>query len=193
MISQQQLAAARTRAQEYFDRAGIVLTPTEAENMEVSDFGLGKLESIGLELVVYINTDRVCAKEIVLFPKQTCPEHRHPPVGTEAGKEETFRCRWGEVYLYVQGDPTLWPRGIPPQGHEQFFTVWHEVLLRPGDQYTLLPDTLHWFQAGEVGAVLSEFSTRSTDEADVFTDPGIVRKTLITEAGPSDIQAVSNP
>ena len=42
-----------------------------------------------------------------------------------------------------------------------------------------MPETLHWFQAGEDGAVVSEFSTRSTDETDVFTDKRIVRETKI--------------
>jgi D-lyxose ketol-isomerase len=34
---------------------------------------------------------------------------------------------------------------------------------------------LHWFQAGAEGAVVSEFSSTSRDEYDVFTDPRIVR------------------
>ena len=38
-----------------------------------------------------------------------------------------------------------------------------------------MPGTWHWFQAGPEGAIVSEFSTRSTDEADVFTDPRIAR------------------
>ncbi len=75
--------------------AGIVLTPAERDAIEVADFGLGDLERYGLQIVVYVNTDRVCAKELVLFPGQECPEHRHPPVGGEPGKEETFRCRRG--------------------------------------------------------------------------------------------------
>jgi len=50
-----------------------------------------------------------------------------------------------------------------------------ELVLRPGDQYTIPPDTLHWFQAGEEGAIVSEFSTRSRDDADVFSDPRIRR------------------
>ena len=50
-----------------------------------------------------------------------------------------------------------------------------EIVLRPGEQWTIPPDTLHWFQAGDEGAVVSEFSTRSRDETDVFTDPRIVR------------------
>jgi D-lyxose ketol-isomerase len=50
------------------------LTPEESEKIEVADFGLDELEVTGLELVVYVNTERVCAKELVLFPGQTCPE-----------------------------------------------------------------------------------------------------------------------
>jgi D-lyxose ketol-isomerase len=53
--------------------------------------------------------------------------------------------------------------------------------LNPGDQYTLTPDTLHWFQAGEKGAIVSEFSTRSRDESDIFTDPDIARITKVKE------------
>ena len=147
-------ASARVRAAAMLAEAGIVLTPTEQEAIEVADFGLGDLERYGLEIVVYVNTERVCAKELVLFPGQTCPEHRHPPVAGEPGKEETFRVRRGLVHLHL--------------GDEQ-------IVLGPGDQHTIPPDTLHWFQAGEEGAIVSEFSTRSRDETDVFTDPRVVR------------------
>jgi hypothetical protein len=78
---------ARERAAAMLDEAGIVLTPRERESIEIADFGLGRLEEIGLQIVVYVNTDRVCAKELVLFPHQRCPEHRHPPVEGEPGKE----------------------------------------------------------------------------------------------------------
>lgn len=135
--------------------AGIVLTPAERDAIEVADFGLGRLEEIGLQLVVYVNTERVCAKELVLFPRQTCPEHRHPPVDGRPGKEETFRCRRGTVHLHVDGQD--------------------ELVLRPGDQHTIPPDTLHWFRAGDDGAIVSEFSTQSRDEHDVFTDPKVKR------------------
>jgi D-lyxose ketol-isomerase len=146
---------ARERAAAMLAEAGIALTPEEREQIEVADFGLGRLEELGLQLVVYVNTERVCAKELVLFPGQTCPEHRHPPFGGGPGKEETFRCRRGSVLLHVEGED--------------------EIVLRPGEQYTIQPDTLHWFRAGPDGAVVSEFSTQSRDELDVFTDPQIVR------------------
>ena len=175
MIGREQFESAQQRAKDYLARAGIIITPEEATNIEVADFGLNELDSTGLELVVYVNTDRVCAKELVLLPRQTCPQHRHPPVGDSPGKEETFRCRLGEVYLYVPGDATQAPVASPPAGEREHYTVWHQIVLKPGDQYTIPPDTWHWFQAGPAGAVVSEFSTRSTDEHDVFTDPRVRR------------------
>lgn len=168
---------AQKEATAYFQKAGIILTEEEKRNIEVADFGLGDLHRTGLQLVVYVNTERVCAKELVLFPGQTCPEHLHPDVGKQPGKEETFRCRWGTAYLYVPGPRTSRPHVSPPRGREKWYTVWHERALNPGQQYTLPPRTLHWFQGGPEGAVVSEFSTRSTDEYDVFTDPEIRRTT----------------
>jgi D-lyxose ketol-isomerase len=146
---------ARERAAAMLDEAGIVLTPHERENIEIADFGLGRLDEIGLQIVVYVNTDRVCAKELVLFPHQRCPEHRHPPFEGEPGKEETFRVRCGVVHLHVEGED--------------------DIVLRPGDQHTIPPNTLHSFEAGDEGAIVSEFSTTSRDALDVFTDPRIAR------------------
>ena len=161
----------------FFENAGIVLTDAEKQSVEVIDFGQGRVDELGLQLVVYVNTDRVCAKEMVLLPGQTCAEHKHVPTAGMAGKEETFRCRHGEVYLYVEGERNTdhIRANLPPSE----VTVFHEVLLRPGEQYTIMPETLHWFQGGPNGAVVSEFSTRSTDETDVFTDPKLVRSVPI--------------
>ncbi|MED3333413.1 D-lyxose/D-mannose family sugar isomerase [Bacillus velezensis] len=157
----------------YYQKAGIVLTDNEVEDIQIMDYGLGKLEKTGLQLFIYVNTDRYCSKELVLFPRQTCPEHRHPPVEGEKGKQETFRCRWGKVYLYVEGEKTENPSVLPPEEDKEYYTVWHEIVLEPGGQYTIPPDTKHWFQAGEEGAVVTEMSSTSTDDHDIFTDPRI--------------------
>jgi D-lyxose ketol-isomerase len=180
MLTVAQWNEARTRARRLLEEAGIVLTPQEAERLEVADFGLSDLENLGLELITYVNTERVCAKDLVLFPRQTCPEHRHPPVGDDPGKEETFRCRQGTVYVYMPGQETP-KRGAATPHRSEYFTVFHEYALHPGEQVTIPPNTLHWFQAGDEGAVVSEFSTRSRDEFDIFTDPGVQRATVIRE------------
>jgi len=167
------------KALEMYEKANIVLTEKEKNAIEVADFDKGMVNELGLQLLVYVNTERVCAKEMVLLPGQTCPEHKHIPTNGMEGKEETFRCRYGEVYLYVEGEKNVdtIKAKLPPCKVDYF----HEIILRPGDQYTIMPETFHWFQAGPDGAVISEFSTRSTDETDVFTDETLVRQTRMEE------------
>ena len=180
MMTRAELRRRQQQAAAMLRKAGLVITPKEAATIEAADCGLGRFEEIGLGVLVYVNTERCCAKELALWPGQTFPEHRHPAVGaTNPGKEETFRCRRGLVYLHVPGPRTSRPKARPPRGCDATFTVFHEVVLKPGDQYTLAPDTLHWFQAGPEGAVVSEFSTTSLDELDVFTDPEVRRVTRI--------------
>ena len=181
MLTQSQARAAQERAAAMLAQTGIELTPDERDNIEIAEFGLGELERTGLELITYVNTDRYCAKELVLFPRQTCPEHRHPPVGDDPGKMETFRCRSGKVWLYVEGEAAAEPKGQVPAGSEAYYTVFHEIELNPGEQYTIPPNTLHWFQAGDEGAIVSEFSSTSRDESDIFTDPRIKRMPEIVE------------
>lgn len=175
-------ATAVERTVEMLSNASVVLTNEEREEIEVVDYGFDDLETVGTEIVVYVNDERYCAKELVLFPDQTCPEHRHPPIEEldYPGKQETFRCRWGTVYLYVEADDdseAVAPdeRAVDPPMREEYYTANREVVLRPGEQFTIPPDTKHWFRAGEEGAVISEFSSMSVDEEDVFTDPEVDR------------------
>jgi D-lyxose ketol-isomerase len=180
-MKRSEVLAARERAREMLAGTGITLTNDEAAKIEVADLGLNRLASEGLELVIYVNNDRYCAKELVLFPGQTCPEHRHPPVKGHAGKQETFRCRRGLVWLYVEGAPAARIQAKVPEASKNYYTAFREIVLRPGEQFTIPPNTLHWFQSGPEGAVVSEFSSTSTDEFDVFTDPNIRRVTVIEE------------
>src|SRR5438270_5329130 len=124
MVTRDEVQAARERAAKSLAEAGIVLTAEEQESIEIAEFGLGHLEQEGLELVTYVNNDRYCAKELVLFPRQTCPQHRHPPVDGRPGKQETFRCRTGSVYLYISGEATSDPQCRAPEGSEESYSVW---------------------------------------------------------------------
>lgn len=107
---------AKQRALALYDAAHMVLTEKEKDGMEIVDFGLNDFAQTGLTIVTYVNTEKCCAKEMVLLTNQTCPEHRHAPVeGTDyTGKEETFRCRFGTVYLYVEGAPSRRAQGERP-------------------------------------------------------------------------------
>jgi D-lyxose ketol-isomerase len=179
MITTKELRRRQSEALRLFRHAAIHLTAAERRAIEIADFGLNAFEETGLGVLVYVNTDRCCAKELAMWPGQTCPQHRHPPVGSDPGKEETFRCRWGRVHLFIEGTKTRRPGARPPPAPRGAYTVGHEIILRPGAQFTLRPGLRHWFQAGPDGAVVSEFSTRSTDENDLFDDVRIQRITQV--------------
>lgn len=177
-MSMYDLFEIRQQVRRYLNRAGIVLTAFEQSQIEIVDFGLGRLLTEGLALITYINTNRYCAKDMVLFPSQTCPEHLHPSVGDDPGKEETFRCRLGSVRLYTDEKPADGFAVRPPMGSESFYTAKHEIRLLPGEQFTIKPGVRHWFQADAEGAVISEFSSTSRDAFDIFTDSRIRREPI---------------
>ena len=163
--------------------AGMVITPLEQEQIKLIDFGLGTFVLQGLAMLVHVSTDRQCVKEYILSSRQTCPEHRHPPVTVDdtqcdPGMMVTYRCRSGRLWLYVEGtgNPDEIAAQIPADS-EQHYTVFHEIDLGPGDQHTIQPNTRHWFQAGDAGAVVTAFSSTNRDHADVFTDPRIPQNT----------------
>ena len=162
-----------------FLKAHIVLTDEEKSKIEYTDFGLGNAYEEGMEIVIYINTDRYCAKDLVLLPHQTCLEHRHPTKkdGTP-GKMETFRCRYGKVFLYVEGEATEPIQVKVPEKNKQWYTVMHEIVLNPGEQYTIQPNIRHWFQGGDEGAIVSEFSSPSDDATDIYTNPHMKRTSV---------------
>ena len=95
------MCAAQVRARALYEKAGIALTPEEPDGIAVADFGLSDLENTG-EIMTYINTERYCAKEMALFPRQTCPEHAHvpvdgsPPASRKPSDADTARyiCMW---------------------------------------------------------------------------------------------------
>ena len=175
MMNTAEVEQIKQAASDKLKKAGLLLTPAEAGRLEVADLGLGEFYTTGLVLFTYVNNDAYCAKELVMFPNQTCPEHRHPPVAGGPGKMETFRCRQGKVWLYVEGEPTQNPATQPPEASREHYTVFHEIELNPGEQYTIMPNTWHWFKTGAEGAIVSEFSTTSRDESDEFTDPRVER------------------
>lgn len=179
MISRAELEEARRRAIDYLSMAGIVARCEELDGIEVADMGLSELEQSGVQILTLVDTDRIAAKVLILFPHQTEPEHTHPRLGAYEGKEETIRCEWGELWLYGPGEPTPCPKGHPPDHRKQYYTVWHEYILRPGDQVMLPPHTPHWFQGGPEGAVVWSFSTKAVDVSDVFTDPNVQRETVV--------------
>ena len=180
MISRAECEAARARAAGLIRAAGIVLTDAEARTIEVADFGLDRLAREGAQILTVVQTERISVKLLVLFPGQTEPEHWHPPVGADPGKEETVRVVSGTLFFYREGEGALDP-DVVPAGKARVYTCPREVVLRPGDQITLPPGEKHWFQARDEPVVMYSFSTIARDALDGFTDPAIERVTWVAE------------
>ncbi|MDO8542771.1 MAG: hypothetical protein Q7S40_20205 [Opitutaceae bacterium] len=180
MITRHEYTHFQQRAAAMIREAGIRLTEAEAARIEVVDFGLSRVAVEGVQVFTLFATDRISAKVLVMLPNQTEPEHWHPPVGADPGKEETIRVIAGTLNFYVPGEDTL-QHGWIPAGKEHCYTCRHEIVMQPCDQLTLPPNTKHWFQAPASGAVFYSFSTCVRDGLDRFSDPAIVRQTRIVE------------
>ena len=180
MITRARQKSAQESAALMITRSGIRIREDEKAGIEVVDFGLGRLEEEGVQVLTLLQTGRISVKVLVLMPNQTEPEHWHPPVGDDPGKEETIRVVSGTVFFYVQGEDTL-KHGFLVKGKEEYYTLRHEIILKPGDQITFQPGEKHWFQARDEGAVLFTFSSVARDAMDRFTDPDIVRTVRIAD------------
>ncbi|MGI6512587.1 MAG: D-lyxose/D-mannose family sugar isomerase [Catenisphaera adipataccumulans] len=168
----------KNRVKEIYKKSKIAFTPEELANIDYAGYGLDNVEEEGLNLIVYYNGDKYCAKEMALLPGQACPQHTHPDIEGREGKQETLRCRWGVVYVYYDDGTPLDESKIHtsvPSKNKQYYTAGHEVILHPGEQFTMMPRVAHWFKAGDDGAVISEFSTPSFDEFDTYENPAIKR------------------
>jgi len=180
MITAEQKAQAQRSAAELFRAAGIAFTAAETERIEVADFGLSNLDIEGAQILTMVQTERIGAKVIALTPGQTLPEHWHPPMGGDPGKEETVRLQWGTLYFCTDGPDTLKKASVPA-GKENVYTLRSETVMHPGDQLYCSPGEKHWFQAGPNGAVVFSFSSVARDVLDQFTDPAVRRVTRLKE------------
>lgn len=161
-------------AAELLRKSGVPVGEEEYGRIEVVDFGLDNVPVEGLQLLTMYETDRMAGRILIMTPKQTEPEHWHPPFGDNPGKQEIIRALWGTVRFYLPGPDTM-KEGFLVEGKEDLYTMRNEKILGPGATLILEPGSKHWFQAGPEGAVFYSFSTMVKDGADGFTDPKVKR------------------
>ena len=152
------------------NKSGFKLTKNELESMEANDFGLNNFDEEGFFLIDLLRTDRVRVNLLILLPNQTLPQHLHPSYENERGKEETIRVLYGETKVYVEGEQNNTKIKIP-YNKDLYYTSRHEIHLNTGEQYSVKPNTKHWFQAGSQGSVNIAFQNRVNEDYNIFYDP----------------------
>ena len=90
MLDTSQKIQIASQVKDMLNQARIVVTEEEMGQLEIAEYGMDLWSSIGLQIIVYVNTENCCAKEMILFQRQTCPEHRHPPMQGSAEKKKLF-------------------------------------------------------------------------------------------------------
>jgi len=180
MITRKIFTEVQQKSMALIENTGLTFTAEEKKKIDVADFGLSNIYNEGVQILTFFETDRIAGKLLILLPYQTEPEHWHPQVDNNPGKQEIVRALWGELRFYIPGVDNM-KVGFVPGGKDSYYTVRKEIIMNPGDQLILEPGTKHWFQAGSAGAVFYSFSTTVHDVTDGFSDPNIVRTTKILE------------
>jgi len=142
---------ARTESLARLTDAGITLGP--GEEIEITDFGKGEYDKLGLGLVIRLNEPEYASKWLTVEPGQFCPNHYHKII------KETFLIIKGEVKMILNGE---------------------EQLMKPGDKCTFGPGTWHTFTS-ENGAVIEEITTRQVPTDNYFEDKSIERYVKVEE------------
>lgn len=180
MIKRSKERELRERANEILRMTGFPLSEDELKTTAIADFGLNNPEREGAQILTLFATERISAKLIVLFPGQFLPEHWHPPVGNDPGKEEILRGLFGECHYGEEGEDNCPLSALPEEKRDQYSTRSFHVLT-PGKQVIIPSGKKHWISGGEKGGVVISFSTCVRDALDQFTDKEVERITVFEE------------
>jgi len=153
---------------------GVPFTKFMAENMWVTDFGLGDFENIGMGGIFYVNDaeHNVFGHEIYLLPNQMIAEHCHVASDYPA-KHEAGLVRYGGGYNFCIGEPTPNAPKLP-ESQKNFITLKHFDVKKAGDMvYLSKIETKHFLYAGPHGMIVTEFGTFHDNAGLRFSNPGV--------------------
>ena len=160
-----------SEARKLLELSRFPLSQKEIEELKVNDFGLNNLPVEGFTFVDLLRTERVRTTLMILLPGQSLPQHKHPSYEGEKGKEESIRVLWGTFSVFTEGDESPEVAERIPENKEPYYTAREEHRLEVCEQYSVAPNTAHWFQAGPKGAVVLAFQNRVNEDLNIFYDP----------------------
>lgn len=170
-------------AKRAFDKHCWVLPPNP--KWDVTDFGLGDFENVGLTLVNLSEQAEYCEKLMYVKEDQVTPTHYH------GCKKEDIICRWGVLAVKISSDEDMVKLQI--NGEERDIWTGETIFLSAGERITMTKGIRHSFWADTDYAILGEVSTANDDENDNFFDnPDVGRFSEIVEDEPAIVKLVSD-
>lgn len=180
MITRAEWNRLQEQSAELIGEAKVGVSAEELARMDVADFGLSDIYVEGAQITPLLDTEKLAVRVLVQLPGQTEPEHWHEAVGNILGKEETLRVIRGTLLIYTQGQDSV-RLGRIPSRNAAYYTCREEHVLHENESMTFQPGEKHWFQAYGEPVVFYSISTTAMDARDPFTNPNVVRTTVITE------------
>lgn len=187
-MKRSQINQAFQNASACFEKYSWTMPPNAA--WDVTDFGIGKFDTLGITLVNLAEESEYCEKIIYVRQGQIVPNHAHKV------KKEDIICRNGILAL------RLW-KGHPDVAGEEMFEIKvnremrsfrsGDVLeLQAGERVNLEPEVYHMFWSESDECVIGEVSTANDDANDnYFVDAQLGRYSEIEEDEPGLVKLLN--
>jgi D-lyxose ketol-isomerase len=160
---------------------------------DITDFGLGDFERVGLTLVNLAAEPEYTEKLMYARLGQATPCHSH------AQKKEDIICRAGSLTLVLwpaKPDPgAALPETLPARinGEAQVLRTGNPFVLPAGSRATIEPGIWHSFWPATAECIIGEVSTANDDARDnFFLDPAVGRFPGIDEDEPAAVRLLSD-
>lgn len=181
-MKRSKINAAVKEAMEAFEKHQWALPPNP--KWDVTDFGIGEFDKLGLVLVNLSEQPEYCEKIMYARKGQLTPAHHH------AKKKEDIICRHGELAIQLKSDnPT---ERLQVNGEWRDVPTDKPLILRAGERITLTQKVDHEFWSESDYVIIGEVSTANDDVADnYFVRDDIGRFSEIEEDEPALVKLVS--
>jgi D-lyxose ketol-isomerase len=157
---------------------------------DVTDFGLGDYQRIGLVLINLAEEPEYCEKLMYALKGMTTPAHTHKK------KKEDIICRWGQLDMLLWNSAALKSGetvALKINGEMRKVPTGEAIHLGPGERLTLVPGIYHEFFSASDECIIGEVSTANDDVNDnFFVNPDVGRYPGIDEDEPPLLKLVSD-
>lgn len=164
-MKRSEINSAISASKDFFEKNGWVLPPNP--KWDITDFGLGDFNKIGLVLINLAEEEEYCEKLMYAAKGQTTPAHYHKQ------KKEDIICRNGRLIIqFWKADAEQLPvegtLNVKVNGEYKTINSGDKIMLNSGERVTIIPGVWHEFYPESDECVIGEVSTANDDVNDNY-------------------------